>query len=84
MPESRLGEQFVDEKWGDYYRCLHGPIEHCHYHLGQIALIQSVRYLTRQNIRGCFVECGVWRGGSSMAMALALGLDPALPEPLRG
>ena len=42
MPESQLGEHFVDEKWGNYYRCLHGPIEHCHYHLGQIALIQSI------------------------------------------
>lgn len=42
MPESQLGEHFVDEKWGNYYRCLHGPIEHCHYHLGQIALIKSM------------------------------------------
>jgi DinB superfamily len=42
MPESQLGEHFVDEKWGTYYRCLHGPIEHCHYHLGQIALIKSM------------------------------------------
>jgi DinB superfamily len=42
MPESQLAECFVDEKWGNYYRCLHGPIEHCHYHLGQIALIKSI------------------------------------------
>lgn len=42
MPESRLWENFVDEKYGSYYRCLHGPIEHCHYHLGQIALIKSM------------------------------------------
>ena len=42
MPESQLGEHFVDEKWGSYYRCLHGPIEHCHYHVGQIALIKSM------------------------------------------
>ena len=42
MPESQLGEHLVNEKWGDYYRCLHGPIEHCHYHLGQIALIKSM------------------------------------------
>jgi hypothetical protein len=42
MPESQLWEDFVDEKWGNYYRCLHGPIEHCHYHLGQIALIKSM------------------------------------------
>lgn len=42
MPESRLWEDFVDEKYGNYYRCIHGPIEHCHYHLGQIALIKSM------------------------------------------
>ena len=42
IPESQLGEHFVDEKWGNYYRCLHGSIEHCHYHLGQIALIKSI------------------------------------------
>jgi hypothetical protein len=38
----------------------------------QLAVIQSVRHLVRNRIPGCFVECGVWRGGSSMAAALAL------------
>ena len=38
----------------------------------QIALVQAVRYLVRRGIGGCFVECGVWRGGSSMAAGLAL------------
>lgn len=38
----------------------------------QIALIQAVRYVARHQIQGSFVECGVWRGGSSMAMALTL------------
>ncbi|HVT74419.1 MAG TPA: TylF/MycF/NovP-related O-methyltransferase [Lacunisphaera sp.] len=38
----------------------------------QMALIQSVRYLVRHRIEGCMVECGVWRGGSSMATALTL------------
>ena len=42
MPESQLWEHFVDERYGTYYRCLHGPIEHCHYHLGQIALIKTM------------------------------------------
>jgi O-methyltransferase len=38
----------------------------------QIALVQAVRYIARRGIRGCLVECGVWRGGSSMAAALTL------------
>jgi hypothetical protein len=38
----------------------------------QISLIHSIRYLVRHRIEGCIVECGVWRGGSSMASALAL------------
>jgi len=42
MPESKLWEHFVAQKWGNYYRNLQGPIEHCHYHLGQIAMIKSM------------------------------------------
>jgi len=36
------------------------------------ALVNAVRYVVANNIEGDFVECGVWRGGSSMAVALAL------------
>lgn len=35
-------------------------------------LVQAVRYLTRAKLPGAVVECGVWRGGSSMAAALTL------------
>ena len=36
------------------------------------SLIQAVRFLEREGIEGDFVECGVWRGGSVMAMASTL------------
>lgn len=35
-------------------------------------LCQAVDYVTRAGVQGDFVECGVWRGGSTMAMALSL------------
>jgi hypothetical protein len=42
LPESKLAETFSDEKYGTYYRNLHGIIEHTHYHLGQIVLIKKI------------------------------------------
>lgn len=36
------------------------------------ALCNAIEYLTRCDIQGDIVECGVWRGGSMMAAALAL------------
>jgi Protein of unknown function (DUF1572) len=42
LPENKLGETFTDEKYGSYYRNLHGIIEHMHYHLGQIVLIKKI------------------------------------------
>ncbi|MBT3170549.1 MAG: macrocin O-methyltransferase [Rhodospirillaceae bacterium] len=35
-------------------------------------LYQTVRYLQANNVPGDMVECGVWRGGSSMMIALTL------------
>lgn len=35
------------------------------------ALYQAVRYVVHRGIKGDFVECGVWRGGSSLLAALA-------------
>lgn len=47
LPENKLWEIFSDEKYGNYYRNIHGVIEHCHYHLGQIVLIKKI--LLQQN-----------------------------------
>jgi O-methyltransferase len=39
-------------------------------------LHEACDYLLREDVPGDFVECGVWRGGSSMVMSLALaGVD---------
>jgi len=35
-------------------------------------LFKSVEYIVKRDLPGDFVECGVWRGGSVMMMALAL------------
>jgi len=36
------------------------------------ALIQAVRYVIHNDIEGDIVECGTWKGGSMMAVALTL------------
>jgi hypothetical protein len=36
------------------------------------ALVDAVRYTVQRNLPGAFAECGVWRGGSVMAMILTL------------
>ena len=42
FPESKLNENFLDGKYGTYFRNLQGIIEHLHYHLGQIVLIKKI------------------------------------------
>lgn len=42
LPDTKLNETFADEKYGNYFRNLHGVIEHTHYHLGQIVLIKKI------------------------------------------
>ena len=59
-----------DKKFLEIYRKVKGytlvPIERC------FSLYQTVNYIIKNNIEGDFVECGVWKGGSSMLMAYTL------------
>jgi hypothetical protein len=49
LPEHKLLEIFSDIKYGNYYRNIHGIIEHIHYHLGQIVLIKKILLHTNEN-----------------------------------
>jgi uncharacterized damage-inducible protein DinB len=49
LPDSVLLETFVDEKYGTYFRNLHGIVEHTHYHLGQIVLIKKILAAAGEN-----------------------------------
>lgn len=42
LPEEQYWEVFTDIKYGNYYRNLHGIIEHTHYHLGQIVVLKKL------------------------------------------
>lgn len=42
LPEAMLWEDFSGKKYGNYYRNIHGIIEHTHYHLGQIVLVKKL------------------------------------------
>ncbi len=42
LPDDILTQAFTDDKYGNYFRNLHGIIEHCHYHLGQIVILKKI------------------------------------------
>lgn len=42
IPDAKMNEVFVDEKYDTYLRNIDGMIEHCYYHLGQITLIKKM------------------------------------------
>lgn len=42
LPEEALWQTFADERYGNYYRNLHGLVEHAHYHLGQIVFLKKM------------------------------------------
>jgi hypothetical protein len=52
LPAGKLWEDFTDKKYGNYYRNLHGIIEHSHYHLGQIVILKKLirSYTNNTNI----------------------------------
>lgn len=41
MSDEKFWENFVKEGYGNYYRNIHGSIEHLYYHFGQIVLIKK-------------------------------------------
>lgn len=42
LPEEIIYQDFIDGKYGIYFRNLVGIIEHTHYHLGQIVLLKKM------------------------------------------
>lgn len=42
MPDEKLDQVFVNERYGTYLRKLEGVIEHSYYHFGQIVLIKKM------------------------------------------
>jgi len=42
LNDQQLNDHFFDQKYGTYYRNMHGLIEHTHYHLGQIVILKRM------------------------------------------
>lgn len=42
LPDEKLNQSFVDDKYGTYLRNIDGMIEHGYYHLGQIVLTKKL------------------------------------------
>jgi len=53
LPDDTLWTILSEEKYGSFYRNLHGIIEHSHYHLGQIVVIKKI---IRQNLSSAPVQ----------------------------
>lgn len=64
----------VDEPFGPLVAEVFGRVEpYTMTPPGRVAaLVEAVRYTERRGLEGAYVECGVWRGGSMMAVALTL------------
>lgn len=44
LPEHKLWETFVEEKYGNYFRNINGIVEHNHYHLGADCIVKEADY----------------------------------------
>lgn len=42
LSDEKLKDNFIDEKYGNHFRNIHGIIEHTHYHLGQIVILKKM------------------------------------------
>jgi uncharacterized damage-inducible protein DinB len=42
LDDAKFFEDMLKKKYGNYFRNLHGIIEHTHYHLGQIVLLKKL------------------------------------------
>jgi len=42
LDDDKLDENFLDGKYGSYFRNLEGTVEHANYHLGQISIIKKM------------------------------------------
>lgn len=42
LSDEQLGEGFVQQEYGNYFRNITGMIEHSYYHLGQIVLLKKL------------------------------------------
>ena len=42
LPDEKLLGDFVDPKYGSYYRNINGIIEHSYYHLGQMVILKKL------------------------------------------
>jgi len=69
--EKKRNPDVTEREWEIYNTVKAGPLTMLS--LERIlANIRAVGYVVSNRIPGDIVECGVWRGGSSMAMAMAL------------
>lgn len=42
LSDDELKDIFIKEKYGNYFRNIHGIIEHTHYHLKQIVILKKL------------------------------------------